>query len=109
MASEPISTAYFINPLLQSVCLSACVSLLSFVSKGSVNTTNARNTRRIVGRVSVYPLSLLGIISENTFPRQRIIIRGGVFYEVGVVWKESEWLVLLRTACLSFESVPKLN
>jgi hypothetical protein len=49
MTPEPISTAYFINPSYQSVCI-----VLSLLGNGSVNTswwqTNTRN-RRITGRV----------------------------------------------------------
>jgi hypothetical protein len=68
MASEPISTAYFINP---SISLSVCVSLLSLPGKGSVKcipplvarqrlgkhvpaATNTHNNRKIVGRVCLW-------------------------------------------------------
>jgi hypothetical protein len=76
MAPEPISTAYFINPSRQSV--SACVSFLSLLGKGSVKcippfiarqrigkhvpaATSIRNNRRILldacvcGSACVFP------------------------------------------------------
>jgi hypothetical protein len=80
MVAEPVSTAYFISPSHQSVCL--CVFLLSLLGNGSVNcishfiarqrlgnhvraTMNRRSNRRIVDRVCLWvclciPLSLLG-------------------------------------------------
>jgi hypothetical protein len=46
----------------------------------------------------LYPLPLLGNGSVNTFPRQRGIVRGVVFYAVRVVSKESRRLVFPRTS-----------
>jgi hypothetical protein len=48
MALELISTAYFINPSHQSVCLS-CVSLLSLLGKGSVNGIPPFGARQRLG------------------------------------------------------------
>jgi hypothetical protein len=45
------------------------------------------------------PPSLLGNNSVNTFPRQRRIVGGVVFYAVRVVSKQSRRLVLPRTPC----------
>jgi hypothetical protein len=45
------------------------------------------------------PLSLLGNNSVKTFPQQRRIFGGVVFYTVRVVTKESRRLVLPRTSC----------
>jgi hypothetical protein len=72
--------------------------------------------KRIVGRIIFYavrvlskeslwvylciPLSLLGINSVNTFPRQKRIVRSVVFYAVSVVLKNSRRLVLPRIPCL---------
>jgi hypothetical protein len=46
----------------------------------------------------VYPLSLLGNSLVKTFPRQRRIVGGVVFYAVHVVSKESRLLVLPETS-----------
>jgi hypothetical protein len=56
MATNPIPTAYFINPSRQSVCLYA---YLSYRCKATA-------------RLSVSLHSVLGNGSVNTFPRQRI-------------------------------------
>jgi hypothetical protein len=66
--------------------VSACVSLLSLLGKGSVNCI---------------PLSLLGNNSVKTFPRQGRIVGRVVFYAIRVVSKESRRLVLPRTSCSS--------
>jgi hypothetical protein len=50
--------------------------------------------------LSVYPLSLLGNGSVNTFPRQRRIVGGMVFYAVHVISKESRRLVIPRTSII---------
>jgi hypothetical protein len=129
MATEPISTAYFINASRQSV--SVCISLLSLQGNGSFKSsppfgarqrlgkqvpsaTNIRNNRivgpvlfyavRVLSKESVWvslclPLSLLGKNSVKTFPPERRIIGAVVFYAVLVVSKESRRLVLLRTSC----------
>jgi hypothetical protein len=49
------------------------------------------------------PLSLVGNISVSTFPRQRRIVGGFVFYAIRVVSKESKWLVLCRTSCFTLD------
>jgi hypothetical protein len=117
MAPEPILTAYFINPSHQSV--SVCVSLLSLLGNFSGNcilafiatqrlgkqapaTENKCNNRRIGGRVYLWvclciPQSLLGNSSTKTFPRQRRIVEGVVFYVIQVVTEESSGSVLPRT------------
>jgi hypothetical protein len=77
MAPEPISTAYFMNPSHQSVCL------------------------------HVYSPSLLGNGSVKTSPRQRIhataeeLLDAIVFYAVRVVSNECRRFVLPRTYCFS--------
>jgi hypothetical protein len=103
---------------LPSVCASICISLLSLLGNGSVkciphfiarqwlgkHITAATNTRICWTLVSVglcIPLSLLCNNSVKTFPRQRRIVGGVVFYAVRVVSKESRQLVLHRTSCLS--------
>jgi hypothetical protein len=71
MALEPISTAYFINPSRQALCL--CILL--FLSNGS-----AKRYRR------------------NEYTRNNTRIVGGiVFYAVRIVSKESRRLVLQTT------------
>jgi hypothetical protein len=99
--------------------VSVYVSLLSLLGKGSVKciplfiarqrlgkhvpaSTNTRNNRIIVGCVCLWvclciPLSLLGNNSVKTFPRQRRVVEGVVFYAVRVVSKESRQLVIRRT------------
>jgi hypothetical protein len=85
------------------------------LGKNVTAATNTRNNRRIVGRVvfcavcvitqeSLWvslciPLSLLGNGSVNTFPRQREIVGGVVFYAVRVVSKGNRRLILPRTSC----------
>jgi hypothetical protein len=80
MAPEPISTAYFINPSYQSVCLYVYPPIVARQKFGKVyppfiarqrlgkhitTVKNTRNSRRIVGRVCLWVslcmlLSLLG-------------------------------------------------
>jgi hypothetical protein len=125
MTPEPISTAYFINPIRVSVC----ASLLSLQGNGSVKcippfgarqrhgkhilaTTDTCKNVRIYGRVTFYaarvqresvglcvPLSLLGNNSVKKFPRQRRIVVGVIFYAVRVVSKKIRRLVLPRISC----------
>jgi hypothetical protein len=102
MAFEPIQTGHFINLCHQSVCL--YVSLLSLLGKNFVKcilpfvasqrrgkhvpeAKNTSNERRIVGRFCLLvclciPLSLLCKSSVKTFPPQRRIFGGVVFYMV---------------------------
>jgi hypothetical protein len=66
--------------------------------------TNTCKNGRIVERVCLWvclciPLPLLGNNSVYTFPGQRRIFGGVVFYAVLVVSKESNRLVLPRTSC----------
>jgi hypothetical protein len=97
IAPDPISTVYFINRSHHSVCLS-----YSSVGKSSINTFLrqwTRNNRRLVGRVCPWVclcilLLLLSNNSVKTFPRQRRIVGGVVFYSARVVSKESGRLVL---------------
>lgn len=106
MATEPISTACFINTSNQSVC----VSFLSSLGNGSLKyippfrprqcfgkhvpaATNTLNNRIIVGRVCVcvcpcIPLLLLGNNTVKT-QQQRRIFGGVLFCVVRVVSKES--------------------
>jgi hypothetical protein len=76
IAPESISTAYFINPSHQTVCLYVYPPIVARqrLGKNVTAATNKRNNRRIVGRV--------------------------VFCMVRVVSKESRRLVLPRTSCL---------
>jgi hypothetical protein len=74
MATEPISTAYFIN--LPSVYMCVCVSLLSLLGNGSIKcippnvarqrlgnhvtaATNTCNNRQIVGRIIFYAVRVI--------------------------------------------------
>jgi hypothetical protein len=120
VASEPIWTAYFLNPSHQSVCLYVYFPVVSRqrLCKHVPAATNTRNNRRIVGPVvfgvvlvaskeSLWaclciPLSLLGNGSVNTFPRQRRIVEGVVFYAVRVVSKERRRNTSLHYTSLSF-------
>jgi hypothetical protein len=56
MTSEPISTAYFINPSPHSVCLYVYPSIVARQRLGNNVTaaTNTLNNRRIIGRVAFY-------------------------------------------------------
>jgi hypothetical protein len=103
IAPEPILAAYFVKPSHQSV---VCLSLPSLLGNGSVkcippfvarqrlgkHVSAAPNTRnnRTVGLVYLWvslciPLSLRGNNSVKTFPRQRRIFGGVVFYAFRVV------------------------
>jgi hypothetical protein len=118
MLLEPISTAYFINPSHQSVCL--CVyPRLSPLGNGSVNAFPWRSVhaaiKELFGRVVFFavrlvskgrvcvslriPLSLQGSVSIKTFPLQRRIVWGFVVCAVHVVSKGNRRLVLRRTSC----------
>jgi hypothetical protein len=120
MVPEPISTAYFINPSHQSVCLYVYYPL-SLLGKASVKyippfiarqrlgkhvptATNTRKNRGIAGRVSLWvclciSLSLLGNNSVQKFPQQRSIVGGVVLYAVLVVLEERRRSLLPRTSC----------
>jgi hypothetical protein len=98
--------------------------ILSLLGKGSVEcippfiarqrpsnqvpaAKNTLKSRRIARRVFLWiclciPLSLLGSNSVKTFPRQRKIAGGVIFYSINVVLRESRRLVLPRTSCLIF-------
>jgi hypothetical protein len=106
-------------PPSPSVCVSVCVSLLSFLGLVSVKCmeqrlhihipalVNLRNNRRILGLVCLWacmciPLSLFGKKSAKMFLRQRRIIWDVVFYAVRVISKESMRLDFLRTYYLFF-------
>jgi hypothetical protein len=56
MAPEPISTAYFINPSHQFVCLYVSLPTVAMqrLGKHVLAARNTRNSRRIVGRVVIY-------------------------------------------------------
>jgi hypothetical protein len=119
MASEPISTAYFINSSHQSVfiCVFPRIVVRQRLGRHVPVTKNTRNNIRVVGGVVSYkvrviskeslwvclciPSSLPGNGSVNTFPRQQRIVEGVVFYAVRVVSKESMRSVLPRISCLS--------
>jgi hypothetical protein len=118
MKLEPISTACFINPSHQSMCLFVYPTIFARqrLRKHVPAATNTRNNRRIIRGVVLYwirivsneclwvclciPLSLLSNGSVNTFPQQRKIVGGVVFYAARVLSKESRRLVLTRTSCL---------
>jgi hypothetical protein len=83
MAPEPISTAYFINPCHQSVCLYVYLFIVARQRLGknvSAATNTRRYNRRIVGRV--------------------------VFCADRVLSKESRRLVLPRTYCYFIGQIP---
>jgi hypothetical protein len=92
-APEPSLTVYFINPSH----LSVCVSLLSLLGTGSVNTIQWQRIHatieELLGRVCLWvflciSLLLLGNASVKTIPRQRRIVARIVFYAACVVRKE---------------------
>jgi hypothetical protein len=60
--------------------------------------------RPVCVSICVSPLSLLGNGSVNTFPRPRRIVVGVVFYAFHIVSKESRRLVLPITFCYHFVS-----
>jgi hypothetical protein len=75
MAPEPISTAYFINPSLQSLCQYMYPHIVARqqLGKNITATTNTLNNRRIVGSI--------------------------IFFAVCVVSKESRRECLPRISC----------
>jgi hypothetical protein len=73
---EPISTAYFINPFHESLCLYMCPPIVA-MQRLSKHVTAATTTRNKV-----------------------IVVGGSFFYEVHVVSKESRRLVLPLTSSL---------
>jgi hypothetical protein len=117
-APEPISTAYFIDRVHQSV--SVCVSPIIAWQRLGRHVPAATNThnRRFVGGVVFLmvciisnkcqwvslciPLSLLGNGALNMIQRQRGIVGGVTFYVVCVVLKNCRLLVLLRTSCILY-------
>jgi hypothetical protein len=122
MATESISTAYFINLSHHSVRVSFLLLKgngsvkcfpLSVLGNGSVNTLPRQRIHRIVGCVCLWVclcilLSLLGNSSVKTFPRQRRIVVGVVFYAIRVVLKDSVRSVLPRT-CLYYNNTLKCH
>jgi hypothetical protein len=117
MSPEPVSTAYFINPSHQSVCLYVYPPIVTRqrLGKHVPAAMIIRKNRRIIGRVVFCTvrvvlkerlwvclcinLSLPGNGSVNTFQRQGRILGGVVLYVVRIVWKESRRLVLPRISC----------
>jgi hypothetical protein len=55
--------------------------------------------RRICRSIYIYPVSLPGNGLVNTFPRERGIVGGVIFYAILIVSKESMRLVLPRSSC----------
>jgi hypothetical protein len=105
MAPELISTAYFINPSRQTVCL--CI--LTFIARQRLGKhhpmpTNIRKINELLDAClwicMCIPLSLLGNNSVKTFPRRRKIVGGVVSYVLHVVSKERGRNVFTRTSCL---------
>jgi hypothetical protein len=76
MATEPIITAYFINPSHQSVCLCVYPPIVA---------------RQRLGKKKSY--------RGNEYACKSIIVRRVVFYAVPVVSKETLKLVLSKTSC----------
>jgi hypothetical protein len=85
MATGPISTAYFINPPPQSICVPVCISLLSLQGNGSVKcippfdakqrlckhvpaATDTRYNTRIVARVIFCAVRVLSKESLSVYP-----------------------------------------
>jgi hypothetical protein len=116
MATEPISTAYFLNPPI-SLCVGMFIPPIVARQRLGKHVPAAKDTRnsRRIGHVIFYavrvlpketlwvclciPLSLLGNKSVKTFPRERWISGGVVFYTVRVVSKERRRSVLPKTSC----------
>jgi hypothetical protein len=76
--------------------------------------TNTHNNRRIVGRVYLWAClcilrSLLENNSVNTFPLQRRIFVGVIFYGIRVVLKESMRLFLPKTSRLNYNNTFKCH
>jgi hypothetical protein len=105
MAPVHISTAHFINLSHQSLCLHMYATRIvarQRLGKHVPTSLNTRNNRRVfLNIVSVrsvlYKKESLWIVylsvtagsgSVKTFPRQRSIVGGVVFYEVRIVSKE---------------------
>jgi hypothetical protein len=101
-----------------------CVSLHSVLGNGSVNTFlrqhthNRSNVGRIFYAVRVLSKERVWVCASfdycqqlgiKTFPRQRRIVRGVVFYEAHVVSKESRRSVLPRTSCLYCSFNPNIT
>jgi hypothetical protein len=102
---EPISTAYFINPSHQSVCLYVYPPIVARQttwytrSRGNEYIKQRRIVRRVVfcgvhvvSKESLWvclciPLSLHASSSVNTFPRRKRIVGGVVLEAVRVVTK----------------------
>jgi hypothetical protein len=116
IATETISTAYFINPSHLSVYLYRSyhcwakvwlsLSLHSVLGNGSVNTFPRQQIHATIEELFdacvsgclLIPLSLLGNSQVKTFPRQRRIVGGVILYAVHVISKESRQLVVPRTS-----------
>jgi hypothetical protein len=94
--------------ICESGCLYACESLnqslLNFwnLHHGTWTHFNGvlhKSLPPVCVHVCASLISLLGNDSVNTYPRQRRIVGGVVFYAVHVVSKESRRLVILRISC----------
>jgi hypothetical protein len=114
MANEPIWTSWI--PHI-NLCVCLCIPFSGARQRLSNHVPAATNThnRRIVGHVvfcavrvsskeslwvsMCISLSLLGNNSVKTFPSQRRIVDGVIFYAVLVVSNASRLLVLPRTSC----------
>jgi hypothetical protein len=83
MATEPILTAYSINP--SSVCLSVCVSLLMFQGNGLVKYRLSFVARQRLGKQVP--------IATTTCHNRRTVGRV-IFYAVCVLSEESPWVCL---------------
>jgi hypothetical protein len=88
MATEPIWTAYILNPSHHSV--SVCVSLFSLLGNSSVNCIPLFIARQRLGE---------NVTAATNTRNNRRIVAHSIFYAVRVVSKASRVLVLLRTSC----------
>jgi hypothetical protein len=70
MAPEPISTAYFINPSHQSVCLNVHPLIDARQQRGKNITaaTSTQSSRRMVGRVNFYAVHVVKKRGDYLWP-----------------------------------------
>jgi hypothetical protein len=110
MAADPISTAYFINPSHQSVCLYVCPSYRVYFASLLGNTFPRQWAHAII-KVFLYicvnvgpcvSITLLGKNSEKYSRGNEEFARGVDFYAIRVVWEECKRLVLARISCFKY-------
>jgi hypothetical protein len=95
-----------------SLCVCVCIPL-SLLFNGSVfprqrihERKNCWTCRFLCGPCRITGRSVgLAVYPVNTFPLQRTVVGGVVFYVIRAVSKESRLLALLRTFCLSLKLI----